>query len=339
MSLVLWSGGADSTLMLHDLALREEGIRSIGVNYEYVAGNKRFAAARKALLAVFERKGLKIDHAEVEINTSTFHFQLGDGGLIQPVVWLSFAQLMLRETEDLCVGYIKGDDIWHHRSELQSMFDDAQLMTGKSGKLRFPVEWEPKWKVIERLQKLELLSLCAWCESSSDSTEACGICASCKTHNNALMWLEAEQKDQAKPAAVGCYKVEPLEICQATLERNTAPADWQQAPFETNTQRQLAAVRELATKLGRWPNSIEYAEHGWVGNGTQCNCAIKHDCPLSGDAVTTDRNCYTTQLRDRMQLMSEGFNPGASKQSLEYIPVAGESMSIDCSWVTTADQA
>lgn len=215
MSLVLWSGGLDSTLMLYDLALRSEAtpVRSLGVNYEHVGGNKRFAAARKALLAAFERKGLQIVHSEIELSFSNedTYMQLGDGGIIQPVIWLSFAQLVLMKAEDLYLGYVRGDDLWRHHSEVTTIFNAAQSMTGKTGKLQFPLEYERKHQIIERLQKLELLSLCAWCESTSDSLDPCGNCASCEAHEQGLWRLERERERRPKPSTVGCYKTDTVE--------------------------------------------------------------------------------------------------------------------------------
>lgn len=110
------------------------------------------------------------------------------------MVWLLATQA-LDVSEDLFLGYIKGDDWWTHRGEFQRVFDKLQYAAGRTGKLYAPLEGVAKRGVIHRLREADLLDLTWWCDARPEGkrkarNEPCGSCDSCITHETGLWQLE-----------------------------------------------------------------------------------------------------------------------------------------------------
>ncbi len=184
--LVLWSGGCDSTMVLHDLlqtASPSKPVRSVGVNCPRMGGNSRNLDARKRIQKRLERDGYGRlhRHIEVEINDNdNFHHV---AGLVQPAIWLIAAACCLIGDVDLYVGYVRGDDFGHYRSQFESIFNGLQAMSERTGKLVFPLEWAPKSDVLNALNSVGLIKLTWWCQNSGE--KPCQICSSCLTHAEA----------------------------------------------------------------------------------------------------------------------------------------------------------
>ena len=117
-----------------------------------------------------------------------FRQRHGDGhvnqyGMVQPVMWITNAAMTLLEDEDLLVGYIQGDQVWHYRTEVLTIFQTCQKLTGKRGEILFPLEWVDKGEVIRYLHEEGLLKDTFWCERPKSIGRSCGECSSCKIHN------------------------------------------------------------------------------------------------------------------------------------------------------------
>lgn len=178
--LVLWSGGCDSTLtLLWALQAKNAQVRTISLIHPQLGANVEQTAAREKLKKKLEKKYGKFESLE---------FSLGDGhinqyGMVQPVMWITNAAMTLSKHEDLLVGYIQGDDVWHYRSEILTMFRTCQKLTGKKGEILFPLEWLDKGEVIRYLHEERLLKDTFWCEHPKRIGRSCGKCSSCKIHN------------------------------------------------------------------------------------------------------------------------------------------------------------
>ena len=178
--LILWSGGCDSTLvLLWALQAKNAQIRTISFTHPQLGANLEQTAARAKLKKKLEKKYGTFKSLE---------FSLGDGhvnqyGMVQPVMWITNAAMTLFKDEDLLVGYIRGDDIWHHRSEVLSIFNTCKKLSGKEGELLFPLEWLDKNKVIGYLYEEGLLKDTFWCEHPKSIGQSCGECSSCKIHS------------------------------------------------------------------------------------------------------------------------------------------------------------
>lgn len=200
MSLVCWSGGCDSTLVLADLlkdSSQEIPVRSISFTHPQIGLNSQQCElqyiARNKLAMQFKENGWHLERNEVELKYSDNAHQVFCETLGQAGIWLAFGPVHLKPKEDFYTGWIRGDDIWHKSFWLAQTFDAFQYIVENTGKLRTPLEWTGKADVLKRLAKLELTDLCWWCEEPK-KYDACGKCTPCKTHAAALIELEDEEK-------------------------------------------------------------------------------------------------------------------------------------------------
>ncbi len=225
MALVLWSGGCDSTLLVYDLLQSKmaptndkssirmfgeyintpygERVNTISVNHTQIPANDESKLARIALLEKFDklfpdrlsnRIEVDIDHRGGSID----YFN----GLIQPTLWLLHAAQYLGETEDLFVGYIRGDDFWHYKTEIVTAFNSLQAVANRTGKLLFPLEWLSKEDVINALARAKLSKLVWYCEkpvAGKKCNPTKNQCHSCQRHNSVLETISQETRHNKRP--------------------------------------------------------------------------------------------------------------------------------------------
>ena len=216
-NIVLWSGGYDSTLMLHNLL--SGGYRdviAVSVKYHPQLSNELLAMERRARNNYAEYakiNNMEFDQAEILIdNTSTI--TVSPGGIVQPSIWLMISMLYVNDGDTLHFGYIRSDDFWHHKQQFVTMFESiCGLRNLENVKLRFNLEWYTKWDVIAEFEKLGVPSDCAWyCESpKSDFPHTpCGACNCCRTHRVAQMWLD--EKERGSLATISKLTCDDIEL-------------------------------------------------------------------------------------------------------------------------------
>ena len=90
MSLVLWSGGCDSTLILHRLAKKaskENPVRALTVEHNRVGALNEQRAARRKILAWMKRKGFPYVKAfTIRMIIPKGFESEQNGGLPQPII-------------------------------------------------------------------------------------------------------------------------------------------------------------------------------------------------------------------------------------------------------------
>lgn len=197
MSLVLWSGGLDSTLALYlensyveRMNSPDSGLRTITINHYAVGQYKEQKAAREKLKKLLNKKGVHFDSIEVSIKSRA----LAHGGenLMQPPIWLSQALVYLRPGETLVLGWIRTDDVWRHMDNIKKVFDSILGIMGKRDcTLHIPLEPYYKHDVLQEMKKLKLASACWWCEQPTNAGKQCKKdCQPCRTHAQAVHHLE-----------------------------------------------------------------------------------------------------------------------------------------------------
>jgi len=201
MSLLMWSGGCDSTLVLAEHIKTGMPIRTVGVTHNNIHSSHHLRKVRERIMAWYG--SVNWPHSEIEVG----HGDRYDvdaypcrEGLSHPGVWLSIACQYLEKDEDLILAYIRGDDVWHYIGWLHHAFDGLQGVSKKTGKLLFPAEWTSKAEVIADIKKFPgLYDLVWWCEDPQTTiptkkkgvkTEPCGRCHPCRTHAAALHEVE-----------------------------------------------------------------------------------------------------------------------------------------------------
>ena len=115
MSLLMWSGGCDSSLVLAEHLKLGQPIRTIGVSHNNIRVSSKLVEVRKKIMEWYG--SVKWAHSEIELThgkrCDVDAFDGKEGGLVQPGIWLSVASQYLDREEDLILAYIKGDDVWH----------------------------------------------------------------------------------------------------------------------------------------------------------------------------------------------------------------------------------
>ena len=195
MTLVLWSGGCDSTLVLYDLAREasaKKPVRALSIEHHGVSAWHEQRRAQGRILARMKRDGLPVEHATMMVTRSGSFMCAIQAGLSQPPIWLPTATLFLEEKEDLYAGYIREDDVWHYRSQLYSLFGSLMTFQHREGNLILPLEWTYKSEVLSRLKKAKLLDLVWWCEEPK-AGKPCGRCIECRRHEAATWALALEE--------------------------------------------------------------------------------------------------------------------------------------------------
>ena len=184
MALLCWSGGCDSTLLLYKLLKSgNKNVRTIAINHHAIDAYIQNRTSRMMILRKLARRWLKVkEHTELNIRPDCggdwTHRSMG-----QPSIWQFNAITYLGEKENLYLGYIKPDCIWHYRTELFTIFENVCRISDRSGKLLLPLEWYSKGDVIKELIKVGLDKLVWWCEkpASENDFKPCGKCPPCKT--------------------------------------------------------------------------------------------------------------------------------------------------------------
>lgn len=226
MSLVCWSGGADSTLVLHDLLREQEkakakkrsrrertdglerkllnkekpsdvtDVRTISIRHLQLGANKEQFEARKRIREILRKRGLRFRRVEISFrHKGGFHVK--PRGLTQAMVWMSIALPYLRNGEKLHIGYIAGDGVWAYWSHLRQVFDSGASVLGLANvDLETPLYGVRKAEVLHRLRRARLIRATWTCENPKDG-RACGECLPCKRRALALYELGRwpEKKD------------------------------------------------------------------------------------------------------------------------------------------------
>lgn len=198
MTLILWSGGFDSTLVLYDecVKAKKEGKgmpRALSINHDQVPAKKQQYRARKAIWKKLKSRGYKFQWSEVSIQTKGMFYPVYGAHLVQPGIWIPQAILYLAQKEDLLTGWTAGGDVFHYMYWIRSSFAYHMDTIGKEGKLISPLEFTPKCEVIQRLKKAKLMSLPWTCEDSKTFVP-CQKCKPCLDLKTARYRLKLEKE-------------------------------------------------------------------------------------------------------------------------------------------------
>lgn len=188
MSLVCWSGGADSTLVLYDLlrAYKEmekpsvmDEVRTVSVRHLQLGANREQFEARKRIREILRKRGLRFKCGEVGFRYKG-GFHVKQEGLTQAMFWMGIALPYLRSGEKLYIGYVKGDSIWSYWAHLRQVFDSGASVLGLSDvDLETPLYNVRKAEVLSRLRRARLIRATWTCEDPKKG-RPCGRCRPCK---------------------------------------------------------------------------------------------------------------------------------------------------------------
>jgi 7-cyano-7-deazaguanine synthase in queuosine biosynthesis len=160
---VVWSGGFDSTALVLDLLEKGNNIYTIstrllnneGQQYsEYVARQ----TIRQALEIKFPGKLRCGTDTEIRQEVGVIEY-----GLVQPILWAA-NMVMASPHEEVYLGYVKGDDFWHHKSDFEEVVSRMAKIMHRKIKINCPYEWSTKEDLLDIYNKhpeiLEYISTC-----------------------------------------------------------------------------------------------------------------------------------------------------------------------------------
>ena len=176
MRIILWSGGLDSTFLLHQEAM-------LNVNYTVIAltivndnasgdsQQKCEARARKELKKHLP-KNIRYETIEIKHSLQNWTWQMP--------LWLSYSMPVIFEGDTLMMAYLSSDgaDFWAKRKELEEAFKATIKIFGHDAEIKFPLEYKTKGDIIKGLKKLKLLKYC-WTCGDPKKGKACGKCMKC----------------------------------------------------------------------------------------------------------------------------------------------------------------
>lgn len=197
MNIVFYSGGADSTLMLYDILMSQKSnndpfqipVETVSINSSVLPGSYHQRIRRKKFKKFMQEKH-NITYFSKEIDLPmAVDYNRGSSGLIQQPIWMALGALMCQHKDNICYGYIRGDDYWTLSEQFQRTFKDMTGLMGKECRMFFPLAEMHKWEIIRKLKQYELEPYVWICQSTDDFNirdydfdaefQPCGRCESC----------------------------------------------------------------------------------------------------------------------------------------------------------------
>lgn len=205
-SIVFWTGGWDSTALLYKMAIdygtEERPIIALSINADCIRQSYIEKRHRDILKDILLNKGLHINFQEIEINytiADLSSLKLTYAGLAQPNLLLSSMwELFSYKDINVCLGYVREDDIWHYISEFKKVFYNMAKIQMSNAKLCLPLEWVSKDDIMDYLNSIDLFGYTWYCEYPDENGKPCNECASCKKVNKIISYRLMEKYDEDK---------------------------------------------------------------------------------------------------------------------------------------------
>lgn len=193
-NIVLWSGGADSTWLLHHYAgasSEDHRVRALTIAKHHYLSKPFLTAqgwAQLNYLALAKERGYHISHEKIEVDgdwtwgESSISFKHNPA---QPLMWLSALAQAMGDGDTVLMGYIRGDCFWHFRDKFEAAFRAICDLKGVKATLEYPIEYQYKADILRELNKERIPDSCWFtCEDTQNGTP-CGKCTNCEAISEA----------------------------------------------------------------------------------------------------------------------------------------------------------
>lgn len=183
---VLYSGGCDSTLVLHKALRTGNRIHTISFTSDQLGGSNNEDKKRKEYFEYCKKNELLIgENLLINIdNDGSRGFKTGEFSCAQPGIWLYNMIAYLPDNSIVLTGYIRGDDFLTYdvfSSWLQA-YEGLKGLFGKNIEIYFPFMYKNKTNIIEELKEYDIEKYTTYCETPKVDGTACGECESCEKH-------------------------------------------------------------------------------------------------------------------------------------------------------------
>jgi len=204
--IVLWSGGADSTLLMLELAtmckVNNMPLHTLSVDIGYIQRTKHELEdkARKKILDILKEKGFDIKNSWVDVNQELEYFNPMHTQICLPqqFLWTMVGLQLVPKNSDIFFGYIKGDDFWMMMDKTEQILKISNDWLHLNTKFHYPYQCQPKSAIYERLHRVNMLQYIWTCEQPDEFGEPCEICAPCRHRRDALFELAMLGAEWAK---------------------------------------------------------------------------------------------------------------------------------------------
>jgi len=184
--IVVWSGGADSTYLLHWYAMHSSiqnpvhamtvdsypQLSSVFMNAQRLARNRYLKFAEKSGLHIVTH----VINSECDDKTSV---GIGENVSAQPIMWLCSIMPFIHDGDIVCFSYIRDDGIWHVKKEFEDVFYSICRLKGISAELKFPIEGNRKFQILNWLSEYKITDKMWWSCESPKNKKPCGVCYKC----------------------------------------------------------------------------------------------------------------------------------------------------------------
>lgn len=181
--IVVWSGGMDSTVLLHKIATEaEKNDLVIGLSIEANLINDlktiKEKQARKNYLAFAKRKKIKIKHHKIKIHSTLYMKQ--EGWIQQTLFFCAVTPFVIKDCE-LYFGFVQNDSICSGISYIYEAWRQLKYLGGKGeAKLKFPFLYMKKYEVLKMLHDFKIPKTCVWtCEDPTKKRTKIHPCEKC----------------------------------------------------------------------------------------------------------------------------------------------------------------
>jgi hypothetical protein len=234
MSLILWSGGLDSTLALYRELVGagagsawNVGVGASELDRRYAhrmlsldagtafAGQRWLPRARTRIAKALRAAGLDFDQRTVTLDAGGAGPWPGEGGSSpQGPTWIALGSLFARHDEDVVLSFLRGE--CDRLDALREAFDRLQHASGKTGKLRTPLAGYTKADVLHELSRVRvpgLVDAAWWCEEPFYAHDRAALPDGDRRAHEAAM----ERYRRGKPCGM-CVKCEEIAAARWRLD-------------------------------------------------------------------------------------------------------------------------
>ena len=178
---VMWSGGIDSTVLLHRLALNsslQNPIIALTIEHHQIYNDqqKSQGQAQKEYLRFAKARGFHIKHGKIYVKGT-----IGTEALFaQPMLWLCHIAPYLKDEDNVHFAYIRHDDFWHIKDRFELALDGIMAIRGYKITLCLDLEWKDKEEIWKEFKGEKIPLSCIWTCEYSKNGKPCGKCKKCK---------------------------------------------------------------------------------------------------------------------------------------------------------------
>jgi 7-cyano-7-deazaguanine synthase in queuosine biosynthesis len=198
-NIVVWSGGADSTLVLCNLAYTGAEVTAITVTNHSFCNKEQFKCQEKAqnnFKKFAEEKEWNIKYETVSITGSA---TAGDSYMRQGYLWITQLLPYFGHGDVVHWGYTSDDTgFWHTAHLLYKLLDAADSYRGAKTYHEFPLENLSKVDIMRWLRGHYVPKSCVWTCEKPNKGKHCGVCRKCTLLYEACLELNAKKKPQTK---------------------------------------------------------------------------------------------------------------------------------------------